>query len=173
VLHHGQRQPLIIDTLIDNKVDWTRKHVGTLRQFYGKAPFAKRYIPALEDVLCRPWTHLVDLNLAVAALMAGWLKLAPHTFRASELGISGRQSQRLIDLCRHFGANRYLSGDAASDYLDVELFASHGIEVVWQNYQHPTYAQQHQPFVPYLSAIDLLLNCGDDSAAILRNEKTR
>jgi hypothetical protein len=35
------------------------------------------------------------------------------------------------------------------------------------------YPQQHGPFVPYLSAIDLLLNCGDDSALILRNEETR
>ena len=42
-----------------------------------------------------------------------------------------------------------------------------GIEVAWQEYCHPVYPQQFDPFVPYLSAIDLLFNCGDDSARIL------
>jgi len=51
--------------------------------------------------------------------------------------------------------------------LDVGLFAGSGIEVVWQDFQHPTYPQQHGDFVPYLSAMDLLLNCGERSAAIL------
>jgi hypothetical protein len=29
------------------------------------------------------------------------------------------------------------------------------------------YAQQHGEFVPFLSALDLLLNCGAESAAII------
>ena len=120
----------------------------------------------------RPWTHLADLDIAVSGQIAAWLKLPVPTIRTSTLGIGGPQSVRLVDLCRHFGATRYLSGDAASDYLDVALFASHGIEVVWQNYQHPVYPQQYGPFVPYLSAIDLLLNCGDNSAEILKGGPT-
>ncbi|MFN2499498.1 MAG: WbqC family protein, partial [Pyrinomonadaceae bacterium] len=52
----------------------------------------------------------------------------------------------------------------------VDLFARHGIEVEWQNYRHPVYPQQHGEFVPYLSMLDLLLNCGDQSAAIIGHE---
>ena len=92
--------------------------------------------------------------------------------RASELGVGGAQSERLINLREHFGAQRYLSGNAARDYLDVGEFSKRGIEVVWQDYRHPVYPQQYEPFVPYLSAIDLLLNCGDDSASILKAEQT-
>jgi len=173
VRHHGQGRPLIMETLIDDRARWARTHVGTLKQYYAKAPHLPRYLPELEELLQRPWTHIVDLDLAVVDLMARWLQLAPNVMRSSQLGIGGARSQRLIDMCRHFGADRYLSGNAASDYLDIALFAGQGIEVVWQDYDHPVYPQQHGPFVPYLSAIDLLLNCGDDSAAILRNEKTR
>jgi hypothetical protein len=39
--------------------------------------------------------------------------------------------------------------------------------VVWQNFSHPAYAQIHGDFVGYLSTLDLLMNCGDESGAIL------
>lgn len=167
VRHHGQGKPQINETLIDGTANWQKKHIASLKQYYAKAPHAQRYLPELEALLCRPWENLAELDIAVIGLMAGWFKLAAPSIRTSTLGIGGVQSERLIALCRHYGATRYLSGDAASEYLDVALFAQHGIEVEWQNYQHPVYPQQHGDFVPYLSAIDLLCNCGDDSAAIL------
>jgi WbqC-like protein family len=79
-----------------------------------------------------------------------------------------RVTERLINLCQHFRATRYISGNAAQNYLDVAQFAAAGIEVVWHNYVHPNYAQQHGEFVPYLSVLDLLLNVGLDSPAVLQ-----
>jgi len=167
VLHSGRNWPAILEVEIDNRGAWARKHVGTLRQFYAKALHLHRYLPALEEMLERRWTLLVDLDLAVTGLICGWLGLERRMLRASALGISGKQSERLLALCQHAGAQRYLSGDSARDYLDTELFAQHGIEVEWQNYVHPVYPQQHGAFVPYLSIVDLLFNCGEESAAIL------
>lgn len=167
VLHHGQGQPLILDTKIDNTSSWPRKHVRSLKQYYAKAPYASRYLPELEELLTRPWTQLIDLDTAVAGRMAEWFGLPAPVIRASTLGIDGAPTERLVNICRHFNATRYLSGDAAKDYLDLTAFEAHGITVEWQSYRHPTYPQQHGEFVPYLSALDLLLNCGDESAAIL------
>lgn len=167
VRHHGKGKPKINETLIDATSKWQQKHIASLKQYYAKAPHAQRYLPELEELLCRQWENLADLDIAVAGVMAGWFRLEAPRVRTSWLGIGGVRSERLIALCQHYGATRYLSGDAASDYLDVALFAQNGIEVAWQNYQHPIYPQQHGAFVPYLSAIDLLCNCGDDSATIL------
>lgn len=167
VLHSGRNWPAILEVEIDNRTPWARKHVGTLRQFYHKAPHLQRYLPGLEEVLERRWTLLVDLDLAVAELICGWLGLARRTLRASALGIPGKQSDRLLALCQHVGARRYLSGNAAKDYLDTELLARNGIEVEWQDYVHPIYPQQHGDFVPHLSIVDLLFNCGEESTAIL------
>jgi hypothetical protein len=167
VLHSGRNQPTILEVEIDNRTPWARKHVGTLRQFYRRAPFLDRYLPALEEVLERRWTLLVDLDLAVTRLLCGWLGLERRTLRASELGIPGKQSERLLALCQHLGARRYLSGASAREYLDTDLFTRHGVEVEWQDYVHPVYPQQHGEFVPHLSILDLLFNCGEDSPAIL------
>jgi hypothetical protein len=171
VLHSGHGPQPIDEVRIDERVPWARRHLGTIRQFYAQAPFLDRYLPDLADTIARPWDRLVDLDLALITLLCRWLGLRRKTTRSSELGIDGQRSERLLKLCQHFGATRYLSGSAARDYLDVELFDRHGIEVAWQDYQHPTYRQLHGQFVPYLSVIDLLLNCGDDSAAILANSR--
>jgi hypothetical protein len=59
-----------------------------------------------------------------------------------------------------------VSGDSAKAYLDRGLFERNGIAVEWQSYAHPTYPQLHGAFVSHLSALDLLLNCGDEAPLI-------
>jgi hypothetical protein len=52
--------------------------------------------------------------------------------------------------------------------MNLELFDKEGIEVIFQDFKHPVYNQLFGDFEPYLSAIDLLFNCGDNSLEILR-----
>lgn len=167
VRHSGLSKPRILDVAIDARTNWPKKHIASIRQAYAAAPFAQPYVAALESVLVQPWERLVDLDLAVVGLLAEWLAARPRIERASGLGIGGAQTERLVNICRHFGATRYLSGSAARTYLDVERFERSGIAVEWQDFAHPVYPQLHGEFVPYLSAIDLILNCGQQSRAVL------
>jgi hypothetical protein len=171
VRHSGLGWPRVLDVEIDHRRAWARKHVGTIRQFYSEAPFLRRYLPELEEMLQRRWQRLVDLDLAVTEMICRWLSIERRTARSSELGIGGERSERLLALCRHFGADRYVSGNAALGYLDTSLFARNGIAVEWQDYVHPVYPQQHGAFLPHLSVVDLLMNCGDESAAIIMHAK--
>lgn len=170
VRHTGLGFPRIADVDIDRRMPWARKHIGTLRQFYRAAPYATTYLPALEAVLTRDWYRLIDLDLAVIELVCGWLGLQRSTARASDIGVVGTPTDRLIGLCLRLGTGRYLTGAAARDYLDVAVFARHGIEVAWQDYHHPVYPQQHGGFVSHLSVIDLVLNCGPASLDILTSQ---
>ena len=167
-VHVRSLEQRLLETEIDNRQAWARKHIGTIRQFYAKAPHLNRYLPGLEELLLsKNWERLCDLDVAAIKLICGWLGLTRDMMRSSEIGIGGERSERLLNLCLHVGADCYLSGNAAQEYLDVELFAEHGVKIEWQNYQHPVYSQQYGTFVPYLSALDLLLNCGDNSASIM------
>ncbi len=167
VRHSGLGFPRIMDMAIDGQTPWPRKHVASIAQAYAGAPYVRRYLPQLEELLQQPWERLVDLDIAVASLIAGWFGMTRRIERASALGIGGERSERLLAICRHFGATTYLSGDSAEDYLDMGLFAQSGIAVEWQHFVHPVYPQLHGEFVPFLSALDLLLNCGEDSLSVL------
>lgn len=165
---HGQR---IDEVEIDNRSPWARKHVTAIAQNYARTPYVGRYLPQLEEVLSQRWERLVELDIAVVKLMCEWFGITRTIERSSKLEIEGGKSERLLEICRHFGADCYLSGDSAKDYLNVDLFARNGIRVEWQSYQHPAYQQLHGDFIPYLSALDLMLNLGPDSFNILK-EKT-
>jgi WbqC-like protein family len=173
VRHHGLGGQRILDVEVDASRSWARKHLATIRQCYARAPHLEPYASELEQLLERSWERLVDLDVAVAGLLAGWLRVESTTVRSSELDVAGSRSERLVEICRRFDADRYRSGEAAREYLDVELFGRSGIAVEWQNLAHPVYPQLHDGFVSHLSALDLVLNCGEDSAAVLAAARTR
>jgi hypothetical protein len=167
VLHHGRMGQSILDVEIDDSQDWRRKHLSTVSQLYAHAPLLDTILPRLRDIIERPRPRLVSLNLALIDWLAAEIRISTPRYRASELDVGGDRSERLINFCHHFGATRYISGNAAQEYLDEARFAAAGIEVIWHNYSHPTYAQQHGEFVPYLSVLDLLLNVGAKSLSVL------
>ena len=167
VLHHGRGGQSILDVEIDDRRDWRRKHLSTICQLYAHAPFVDDILPRLREIIEQPWRRLVDLNLALIDWLAAQIGIATPCYRASKVDIGGNRIERLVNLCKNFGASRYISGNAARDYLEVAQFAAAGIEVVWHDYAHPTYAQQHGEFVPYLSVLDLVLNAGARSLSIL------
>jgi hypothetical protein len=171
VLHTHDPQP-INAVCIDARYPWQRKHLDTIAQLYANAPFIDRYLPSLRDLLLQKWELIADLDIAVVALFLEWLGLRRVLHRSSTLGVGGPRSERLLNICRHFGADRYISGNAAQSYLDVSLFEANGISVEWQNYRHPEYAQLHGPFEPYLSTLDLLLNVGEASLDVIASGMT-
>ena len=171
VRHSGLHGQTVADVEIDNSKPWSRKMVRTIEQVYARSPHCRHYLPDLSAILCdTPASLLIDLDLQVIDLMRRWLEIDTPTIRSSMLGIAGGQTERLVAICRHFSADRYLSGNAAKSYLQEELFDAAGISVVWQDYNHPVYRQLHGEFVPYLSALDLVLNLGPESPKAIRGK---
>jgi hypothetical protein len=164
------RFPERIDQVeINSHTDWSRKHRHALRLHYGRAPHWEPLGPALLALLERPWASLRDLNVAVCDLLCEQLGLGARRLLASSLTAREDPTDRLIDLCRAVGGTEYLAGESGPEYMDLERFTRAGIAVSAQAYQHPTYPQQYTPFVSHLSVIDLLLNCGPESLAVLRS----
>ena len=82
----------------------------------------------------------------------------------------GGRNERLISLCHRVGAQRYLSGPAAREYLDEDLFAGEGIQVVYADYSdYPEYPQRFAPFDHHVSIIDLILNVGPDAPRLMKS----
>jgi hypothetical protein len=97
----------------------------------------------------------VDKETAVASAMGG---------------LPEEPSERLATICDAMGADTYLSGAGGRAYLDLEPFNKMGISVVFQTFKHPVYPQLYGDFIPNLSLLDLLMNCGPDSLNIVEGK---
>jgi hypothetical protein len=154
----------IADTTIDDR-GWRRRHLTALELNYRRAPYFDWLFPALQGVLERPWTHLAELNLALTDALLARLGWTVPWVRASDLGVSGLSGQQLLmALCREVGADVYLSGPLGRDYLEPAGVREAGLGLAFHDYVPPEYPQRFGPFVPNLSAVDLLFNCGPESA---------
>ena len=90
---------------------------------------------------------------------------------ASEWEAREEPTDRLIDLCHAVGASGYLSGPGGEQYLDTARFESSGLRLEIQQFQHPMYQQVYEPFMPAMSAIDLLFCCGPEALTRLRDAR--
>ena len=173
VLSSFDEQPPILDVRIDNRRNWRRKHLETLRQSYGKAPFFEDYIGAFEEAYGKEWELLVDLDLHFIDLMKNALGLGGTTLRrSSEFGVGGSRNERLAAICHFLGGGTFYEGAAGRSYIDEELFRREGITVIFQDYRPRPYRQLHGEFVPFLSAVDLLFNEGPGSLRIITADAT-
>lgn len=155
----------------DGRHDWTRRAWLTLQYAYQGAPFFDEYAPALRGLLEARYDRLVDLNAGILDFLRSAFDIRTPMIRSSELAPAGQRSDLVLDLCQRVDADAFLGGLGGSrSYLDERAFARAGIEVLWQRFEHPRYAQHPRPaqFVEGLAAIDLLFNCGPDSGAVLR-----
>ena len=88
---------------------------------------------------------------------------------SSCLEASGKKAELLADICRRLDADVYLSPPGALSYIEEsDAFERAGIQVVMNEYHHPTYQQLHGSFTSHLSVIDLLFNVGSDSLDVIR-----
>jgi hypothetical protein len=154
---------------IDASQPWMRRHLTTIEQGYAHAPYTERYVDELRAFYARGWPKLGPLAVASSTWLGRTMGITTPTRLASELGADADDpTARLVSLCRAVGGTTYLAGRDGVKYMDLARFAAAGIEVLGQAYEHPVYAQVHGEFVPFLSGLDLLLNCGDAALEILR-----
>lgn len=158
-----------------NEVDvagdvWRAKHWKTLVSCYARAAHFEEFAAPFEELYGRPWTKLSELNVAAIRLLARALGIEKRFIFSSTLGAVGHKSELVLNICKAVGASGYYSGRAGSTYLDAEAFRRAGVEIVVQEFEHPTYEQmfmKEQGFVPNLSALDLLFNRGAESLSLI------
>ena len=47
--------PLVNEIKIDNKANWRKKHLSSIRQGYSNAPYFKKYIDIFDETFSREW----------------------------------------------------------------------------------------------------------------------
>jgi hypothetical protein len=151
--------------------DWRQDNLNLIRENYRKAPHFAEVFPRLEDLYARPTLNMAEMNLASLDLLEDMLDVKTPRLISSQMSPQGSSTAMLVDLLQKVGATRYISGQGARAYLDEGLFAQAGIELVWQAFRHPLYPQLHGEFLPMLSSVDALFNCGLEGSRALLKDK--
>jgi WbqC-like protein family len=146
----------IRNTRIDDRQPWRRKLLGSLEASYGRAPGFAPAMAVLRPLIEFPVDMLASLNEHAIKSIASVLGIEARFVRQSELDVAGTATELLIDIAKAVGADAYLAGAGSSGYQRDELFASRGIELIYQNFVPHPYGDRVR-FLPGLSVIDYLM----------------
>jgi WbqC-like protein family len=138
---------------------WQAKHLRTLEQAYRRAPFFEPMFPELRE-LVEPAGGFCDMTVEMIRWHARRFGIETSIVLQSELPEGGSRNQLIADLAAALECDVYVSGSGAAAYNDAEWLAERGIELRYQQFEHPLYAQLGECFQPNLAAVDALFCCG-------------
>lgn len=167
----SQKEVLIKDVTIMNESQWRQKHWSSLQGCYARASFWKELKALFLPVYTNPVESLAELNLQLIQVIRELLEIKTPMERSSDIsGITGKKGTKIINICKYFEADIFLSGIGARTYNDEQEFEKNNLRLVYQDFQHPVYPQLWGDFLPNLAAVDLLFNCGPESKRYLSRQ---
>lgn len=165
VASKGQQFQKINDVKISLQKDFTKNHIKAIETNYSKSRYFKEYKSLIFECIEDNKNSLVDLNYSIITTIAKILCIDTKIIRSSELKISGKKEERLVEICKKIKANSYISPQGSKDYLaDGSIFKTNNINLSYFSFLHPEYTQINGSFIAHMAVIDILFNCGSDRA---------
>jgi len=144
-----------IKDLEATNADWRNSHRSLLVQSLRGNAICDEALNCF-DMACKE-KSVVDLLIASAELQSIAVSATPPVIhRSSEMGISGKGWQRVLDLVLAVGGTEYITGHGAQYYLDHEAFHQAGVEVRYMTYNAKPWPQRFGVFSPYVTGLDLI-----------------
>lgn len=154
--------------------DWAQKHWRSIEGSYRRAPHFEAEAGWIEDLYRAAASDrmLSGMNERFLRAICKRLGITTEILRCEDFELLDDRSARLAHLCAQVGGDIYVSGPAAQAYLDEAPFKDRGLSLEWFDYRgYPEYAQLWGPFEHGVTVLDVIFNCGPDSARAIRAER--
>lgn len=145
---------------------WRHQHRNFIVNNYRRHPGFREVMPHLEEFFESEYASLCEAVLASLMLTIKLFEIETEVILQSRIEYSKclRKGDLVIDLIRSVGADLYLSGTGAREYLDESKFGG-DIQIEYDLFDHPVYSQWGSvDFVSGLSSLDVLFNLGINGA---------
>ena len=141
---------------------WRDNFVKWLQINYSGAPFFKETYEFISPLILDTEDNMAKYDIRAISAIASHIGLSNKMFLlSSDVDVNGQATEMLINLVEATNCQIYLCGGGSAGYQDDNMFANAGIELQYQNFQHPIYPQVgRQGFVPGLSIVDALMSVG-------------
>jgi len=167
----GRFTQTVNETRISNN-KWAEKHWKAITYHYNKA----RYFNNYKDIFERAYKkasgleYLSQVNLLFITVINQILGIETKISDSTEYVLEGDKNQKIISFCRQTGADTYITGPSAKNYLREELFIEAGIELEYFNYEgYSEYDQLFGSFLHNVSIIDLIFSTGEKAKSYLKS----
>lgn len=148
--------------------NWQRKHLNSIRTHLAKTPYLGEVLTLLEGVYQQKHTKLADLNVSLITAVCRSMGIKTTLLRASELKVSGNKADLLLQIIKQLGGTCYFANQGSKVYLEQEhdSFRAQGVNICYQQWQHPVYQQKGLQFVSHLAWPDAIAYLGFNAAAL-------
>lgn len=153
--------------MVDPGYNW-KKMMNTIRQAYLKAPHFNEVYDFLSEIKMEGYSKLAEFNYDFLQKLTRKLNNNETVFVKCSDNEKLKESKNLrteliVETCIAYGVKNYLSGEGCLSFLEPEQFTQNAIDLKFQGFKQIPYKQINAPeFVPGLSIIDTLMNCGFD-----------
>ena len=155
----GHMSQTLAKTEIDTSKPWQNRHLKAIEMNYKRALyFDAHYLRLKSALLNSDSPHLSDYLFDQLMFWLRLLRISTPVVRSSSLNLQASRSDLVLEICKHFSADEYLSGAFGRAYLDESKFAQSGVDICYQDFAHPMYRQLWGTFLPNMSVVDYAMN---------------
>jgi len=157
----GPKQKIIKTLELPEGQKWRIDMLNILHASYSKSYFYEDVRGDIEELIMFDCQYFYEFSINVIYFFLKTLNIEKICFVDKDLDKKfGEANNRLVNLCNEVNASKYLSGIGAKSYIDEDIFLKNGIDIIYQDYFPRPYKQLSNEFIPGLSIIDVLFNCG-------------
>jgi hypothetical protein len=157
----GSQQILINQLMMPTDYKWKLKTLNIIKESYRNSYYFDEIYNDIEELLKHEHDYFVGFSINIIKFFILKLNIDTEIYVDNDFDQSfGESNQRNVKLCKIVGGNIYLSGNGAKVYNDHSFFKDNSLDLIYQDYIPPTYKQNSHKFIPGLSIIDVIFNCG-------------
>lgn len=166
----GKYLQSIRETEIDGH-SWAEKHWKNFLYHYKRAPYFDEIAPIFEPIYRNcSHTRLSELNREFIETVCHYMGISTKISNSADYELCDGKTERLAEICLQTGGTEYISGPAAKEYIDPDVFLERNIKLTWFNYSgYPEYPQLWGAFEHGVTVLDMLFNCGQQSSNYMRH----
>lgn len=161
---------------LSQNTDWQNKHKNFLIENYKSSPYFDEVYSKIDFIFNKEYSLLIELQFDSINVIKEILGINTELVFQSKLEAeqiklinyeqlnekNDRRCSDVIKICKSVEASDYITGKGASlEFIRKQMFEDEGIKLHYQEYTSPKYKQRYtSEFIPNITALDLILNCG-------------
>jgi len=133
--------------------------LNRFREAYRKAPEFSSVMPLLEKIIRNPVANLFEYILGSIRAVCDFLEIKTPLVVSSTIACehSLKSAERVQAICKALSADTYVNPVGGLELYSKDDFARNGIDLKFLKALPFEYQQSGNPFVPWLSILDILM----------------